>query len=80
MIDPFFDESANELSSIEQSNAPVVAEAYEEAELGFNPYEQAKRQALKQQGSAIEEHNRPGKEAQPSNGFFVSPIADMHTP
>ena len=39
MIDPFFDESANELSSIEQSNAPVVAEAYEEAELGFNPYE-----------------------------------------
>lgn len=39
IMDPFFDESANELSSIEQSNAPVAAEAYEEAELGFNPYE-----------------------------------------
>ena len=48
IIDPFFDESAEELSSIEQSQAGV--DAYGEQQLGYNPYEQAKRQALKNAG------------------------------
>ena len=45
----FFDESAQELSSIDHSAAPVDAYGYSQA--GPNPYEQAKRQYLKKQQS-----------------------------
>lgn len=44
----FFDDSANELSSIENSAVVAVVDAYGYP-TGPNPYEQAKRQYLKKQ-------------------------------
>ena len=57
----FFDESAQELSSIDHSAAAVDAYGYNQA--GPNPYEQAKRQYLKKQQS-----QQPGS----SDGVVVS--------
>ena len=38
-MDPFFDESAQELSSIEHSHNAPAAEAYDQHQMGYNPYE-----------------------------------------
>jgi len=54
----FFDESAQELSSIDHSAAAVDTYGYQ---AGPNPYEQAKRQYLKKQSQVEQEGGQVGR-------------------